>query len=148
MANNPQVAQGTLNKVRASVVVPSYTNLNIDSSHMAKKFVTTTPDGDSVMQPETATGIVNSPEPYVMYTITVGILRSQALAASWQSQMETQSSIGRVIVHPDSAAFPSLTFYNCSILRIDPGPFDGSDPTVDVQLRGVYQTNSDLWNFT
>lgn len=147
MATNPQVSQGTLNKVRASVVVPSYTSLNIDSSHMSKKFVTAAPDGDATMQYETATGVVNSPDPYVMYTVTVGVLRTQNLSSSWQTQLQTQTAIGRVIVHPDSTAFPTITLYNASILKVEPGPFDGSDPTVDITIRGVVQVNSDLWNF-
>ncbi len=148
MATNPIVQQGTLNRVRASVVVPSYTNLNIDSSHMSRKFVTVTFDEDFVDQPMTATGIVNSPAPYVMATISVGILRTQSLSASWFTQAQTQSVLGRITVHPDTTTFPQITAYNCSILRLEPGAQDGTDPTVDLTIRGIFYPNSDLWNLT
>ncbi len=145
MATNPMVPQGTLNRVRASVIVPNYSSLNINSSHMSKKFVTVTFDEDFADQPETAVGIVNSPKPYVMATVNVGILRTQALAASWLAQAQQDTQIGRVIVHSDTNAFPQIHVHNCSLLKSEPGPYDGMDPTVDLTIRGVFYPNNYVW---
>lgn len=147
MATNPMVSQGTLNRVRASVIVPAYTNLNINSSHMSTKLLTGAPDEDFTEQPETATGIVNAPNPYVRYTVTVGILRTQALAYAWLQQAEATTAIGRIVIHSDTSAFPQIRIHNASIIKIDPGAYDGRDPIVDLVLRGIKYVNNDMWNF-
>ena len=45
---NPLINLGTLNRVRASVVFPSFTSLNITSSQMGRRFVSLTFDEDFV----------------------------------------------------------------------------------------------------
>lgn len=80
---NPQVPQGTLNRVRCSIIVPSYPALNITASYMSKSFATINFSGSFTELIPTATGGVASPEPYVMATVSVGLLRTQALSASW-----------------------------------------------------------------
>ncbi len=142
---NPYVPQGLLNRVKASVIIPNFTSLNIASTYMSKKFVTVTFDDDFADQPETATGIVNSPKPYVMASVNVGLIRTQPLADSWLQQVQSDTQIGRVIVHSDSSTFPQLHIHNCSILKLEPGPYDGTDPTVDLLMRGVFYPNSYIW---
>lgn len=60
MATNPLIAQGTLNRVRCSIVVPAYPNLNITSSYMGKNLATIEFEGEAVPQIPTATGVVDS----------------------------------------------------------------------------------------
>jgi hypothetical protein len=146
MATNPLVPQGTLNRVRCSIVVPSFTNLNITAPYMGKSFARLAFEGNYAELIGTATGAVTSPEPYVFATLTVGLLRTQALSAQWLAQAQQYSAIGQVSVHPDSAAFPAITLDNTVINQIDPGAYDGTDPVVRVVLRGVFYANSDLWN--
>lgn len=95
MAANPQIALGTLNRLRTSLVVPGFTILNVTASYMSKKFVKVTLDENPFAEGiETATGIVVSPEPYVMGTVTVGLLRTTGLAAAWLAQAKATSAIG------------------------------------------------------
>ncbi len=108
MATNPMVPQGNLNRVRASVIIPNYVTLNINSSHMSTRLVTVTFEEDFTEQPMTATGVVNAPNPYVMAQASVSILRTQALAYAWLSQAQTTTAIGRVVVHSDTSAFPQI----------------------------------------
>lgn len=143
---NPLVAQGTLNRVRCSVIVPGDTALNIDSSYMGKSFATITFDGSFAGQIETGTGVVNSPEPYVMSTISVGLLRTQALSNAWLVQSKKNSDIGQVIIHSDSAAFTPISLATCVINMIEPGVYDGTDPVVKLAIKGVFYLNEDLWN--
>jgi hypothetical protein len=144
---NPQIQQGVLNRVRCSVIVPNFTNLNITASYMGKSFAKVDFEGNFVEQIETGTGAVRSPEPYVMTTVTIGILRSQSLAASWVSQFQTDSYLGPVNVHPDSSAFPIISINDAVIRHLDPGAFDGADPVVRLTLRGTVNINDKMWSF-
>lgn len=144
---NPLVAQGTLNRLKASVTLPSNSALNITSAYMSKRFVTVTFDGNFDNLIPTATGAVTSPEPYVMATVTVGLLRTQSLAAAWQNQALTLSDIGDVSIFPDvpTSTFKEIDLTNCIIRHMDPGPYDGTNPEVTLIIEGVYYINSNLW---
>lgn len=144
--NNPLVPQGTLNRVRVHIVVPAFASLNVTSSNMARSFARIAFEGPFVEQIGTGTGVVNSPEPYVMSTITVNLLRTQSLALAWLKQSKSTSVLGNVVVHSDTAAFPAITLANTSIRDIDPGAYDGTDPVVRIDLRGTYYVNDNLWN--
>jgi len=146
MAINPQIQQGTLNRVRCSVVVPSNSALNIASSYMGQSFASLEFEGSFSDQIMTATGVVNSPEPYVMASISVGLLRTQALSSAWLAQAQTQSDVGDITIHSDSAAYGYITISNCVISTYNPGAFDGKDPVVRLSLRGVLYSNNALWD--
>lgn len=148
MATNPLVQQGTLNRVRCSVVLADFPSLNITSSYMGKSFATITFEGDMVEQEETGTGVVTSPNPYVMATVEVNLLRTQGLAASWLNQLQATGVLGNCEIHSDTSAFPSITINDTVIRQMNPGAYDGRDPVVKLMLRGVYYVNNDLWNLT
>lgn len=147
MATNPMIAQGVLNRLRSSVVCPNFGNLNVTAPYMGKNMVRVAFEGDFVIQHPTATGVVNSPEPYIPVTLTVALLRTQQLAADWFTQSLNNSHIGPVTVHPDTSAFPQMSFSNMVIRHIDPGPYDGSGPDVSLTLRGIMYLNNNLWAY-
>ena len=146
MAVNPQVSQGNLNRVRASVIIPAFPTLNINSSHMGKQFLNLEWEEAFGDQIETGTGLVNSPAPYVKGTCTINLLRSQLIASQWQAQADATSIIGRIVVHPDSTVYPAQTVHDCQILHASPGRMDGLNPTIDVIITGVRYVNNDLWD--
>lgn len=148
MATNPLIPQGTLNRVRCSVVVPTFPALNITAPYMGKSYASIEISGPFAELIPTATGVVQSPEPYQLAMITVGLLRSQALAFQWLTQAQATSSVGQVTIHSDTPAFPSITLANVVINQIEPGAYDGTDPVVRLTLHGVYYLNNDLWNGT
>ena len=149
MATNPQVPLGTLNRLRTSLVVPVITSLNITASYMSKRFINVTLDENPfALGIETATGIVVSPEPYVMGTVTIGLLRTTGLASSWLAQSKATSVLGSIVIHSDTSAFPALTIHDSYIKQLDPGPYDGTNPEVPLILRGVFFVNNDLWKLT
>ena len=144
---NPLIPQGTLNRIRCSVVVPSFPSLSITAPYMGKSFATIAFSGSFTELIPTATGGVASPEPYVMATISVGLLRTQSLSASWLAQAGATGAIGSVTIHSDTAAFPEIKLDNCVIDSVEPGAYDGLDPVVRLTLKGFYYINEDLWNF-
>ena len=144
---NPLINLGTLNRVRASVVFPSFTALNITSSQMGRRFVSLTFDEDFVQQIQQGVGIINSPEPYVMATVTCDVLRTLPLAQAFISQLEQTAVLGTVYVHSDTSTFPKRTVYNASVLKADPGAYDGINSVLALTIRGVFYPNNTLWNF-
>jgi hypothetical protein len=142
---NPTIPQGTLNRLKSSVILPGIPALNITSAYMSKQFVSINFEGSFDNLIPTATGGVTSPEPYVFATITVGILRTQALATAWKTQSETLSDLGNVSVFPDTSAYPEYDLVNCTLQHIEPAAFDGVDPVVRVVIRGIYYINNSLW---
>jgi hypothetical protein len=145
---NPNLLAGPLNRVRCSVVITSFPTLSITSNFMSKSFAHIEFEGDFVQQIETATGVVNSPEPYVMASITVGLLRSQPLAAAWLSQAQDTGVLGDVTIHSDTSSFPAIALSDVSIRSLSPGAYDGTDPVVRLTLRGTFNINSSLFSFT
>lgn len=146
MATNPLIQQGTLNRVRTSLVVPNYPNLNVTAPYLGKSQITVDLAGPFDDLIGTATGAVTSPEPYTMGTMTVNLLKTQSLAAQWLAQAQTTSDLGTITAHSDSASWPEITLNSAIIRQIEPGVYDGTDPVIRVTLEGVFYLNNDLWN--
>lgn len=143
---NPQITQGVLNRIRTSLIVPNNTALNATAPYLSKSMINVEFEGNFVEQIETATGAVRSPEPYVMATITMGLLRSQSLAATWLEQVQNDSYLGTVTAHSDSSAYPAISLSESVVRMIRNGAFDGADPVVAVTVRGIYYINNNLWS--
>jgi hypothetical protein len=137
---------GTLNRLLTQLTLASYPALNVTSGYFGKSFMASSFSGAPVSQQPTGTGLVNSPEPYIMGSFAFGILRTQPLAGAWLSQVQLYSVLGTVTGYPDSAAFPAIQLVNASITSFDPGGWDGSDATVNVTISGLFYTNSAAWS--
>ena len=142
---SPQIDQGSLNRILAHLTVTSFPNLNVTSSYMGKDQLTLTFDEDSIAYIKTATGVVNSPEPYVLAKVEFSLLRSQSLSNTWIQQLQSQCVLGSIGIFPDSTVMDSFQLTDTSIMRITPGPFNGSDPGVKITLQGTFQVNSSMW---
>jgi hypothetical protein len=145
---NPLTQQGLLNRVLTNVVVTSYPQLSVTAPFMSKSLAHLTFEGAAVDQIGTATGVVNSPMPYVLGQVVINLLRSQPIAALYFAQWQAKAVLGTVIVYPDSTALGPFTLSNCSLLDLDPGAFDGQDATTKATLKGVYYVNASLWSPT
>ena len=145
MAGNPMINQGTLNRLRGSVVFASNQTLNVTAPYLAKDAISIAFDGDAGMLIPTLTGGVSSPEPYQMATVTINLLKSQSLADTYKTQIETNTNVGDVSVIPDSAALSNYALTKCVLRGERDVTFDGNVPGFQVTLTGVYQVNSALW---
>lgn len=140
----PQIIQGNLNRAAVHVVVTSYPNLSLTVSTMAKGQAHLTYDGETITQIGTATGVVNSPEPWLPATLTVNILRTQPVANAWQLQMLNNCVIGTVEAYSDATSYAPTIIQNCAFI-LDPGQWDGTDPVVKLTLKGQIQINASMW---
>ena len=146
MAGNPNITQGTLNRLRGSVVIPNYPELQVTAPFLGKGGVSVSFDGETTTMIPTMTGLVTSPQPYQMATITVSLLKTQSLSAAWETQRQTNSVIGDVTVVTDASSLPNYTFNNCAIINVRELSFAGEDAGYIVTLSGYYQINSDMWS--
>jgi hypothetical protein len=146
MAGNPLIPQGTLNRIRASVVWPSFPSLNVSASYLGRMGIRLALDGESTLFIPTMTGAVTSPEPYMMITMTMHLLKSQNLAALYKGQMEDTALIGDGTVRPDAVNLPVYPIINCAIQAVRELNFAGDDADFAVAIRGYYLVNASLWN--
>jgi hypothetical protein len=145
MAGNPLVTQGTLNRLRGSVVYSSNSTLNVTAPYLSREAISIAFDGDAGMLIPTLTGGVTSPEPYQMANITINLIKSQALADVYKTQIETNVNVGDVSVIADSATLSDYQFTNCVLKGVRDVTFDGNVPGFVVVLTGIYSVNSSLW---
>lgn len=143
---NPLVPQGLLNRVRGSVVIPAFPNLNITAAYVALDGISLNIDDDGTDQLKTMTGIVNSPAPYVMATATIHVLKTQALGEAWAQQFQSNGQIGRAVIHADASTLSQYRLHNCSLLKPQPGAMNGTNPSLILTIRGTYNVNDYIWS--
>ena len=144
---NPQVPQGSLNRLRVSIVLASYPGLNITPGYLGKEMVSLAFDGVATTPIDTATGVVQSPEPYQRVTMTAHLLRTQALANLWKAQLEALTDVGDFVVRTDAQSLGPYQISNGYIQSVSPLRIDGSDAGWVIMLGGIYYINNLLWNF-
>jgi hypothetical protein len=145
-STNPLIAQGTLNRLRASVIITNFPALNVTSPYLGEDGISINPDGESTTYIKTLTGAVTSPEPYQQIMVEVHLLRTQGLANQYKLQIEASSLLGPIVVRPDSSALSAYDFVNCSIQGWGPHKINGKDAGFMVKLGGYYLINQDLYN--
>ena len=142
------VQQGTLNRLRASIVIPGNPTLNVNADHLGPEGINFDFEGAATDFPPTMTGFVTSAAPYVGVMIRVQMLRTQGIAGAWQQQFQQSTVLGTVKIHTDVTitGVSSLTFRETAVRRLPPFRMDGRDPYYPVELFGAYLINADLLN--
>ena len=149
MAGSPNVSQGTLNKLRASVIIDAYPQLNITASFLLAEGISLSFGGPITTNLPSMTGVVTSPEPYQLVTCTVHLMKSQSLSAAYKAQIELSSLIGQFTVRPDVAPpnGPGPWYINNgTIVGVSPLNFSGRDAGYVVELAGTYNINAAAWS--
>lgn len=147
MANNPLITQGTISRIRGSVVIPGFPALNVTAPYLGKAGIRLSLQGGTTVYLPQMTGAVTSQEPYMQVEVTMSLLKSQALSDIYKRQIELSSLLGEITVRPDAITLGVYTFYNCSIM--DAGPeisFAGDDAAFPIKIGGLYNINSAMWN--
>ena len=143
---NPLIAQGTLNRIRGSIVIPNFPALNVTAPYLGREGIRLTLVGRSTIYIPTMTGAVTSPEPYQMVATEVHLLKTQALANAYEVQKQTISNIGSYVVTPDASTLAPYNIVNGSISEVRQLNFDGTDAGYVVTLEGYYLINSTLFS--
>lgn len=146
MAGNPNVALGTLNKVRGALTYADNQGLNVTAPYLGRAGITATPTGAAAQLLPTMTGGVTSLEPYQLYDIVVHTVKTTPLAAAYKAQIESNCAVGDLTYIPDTSAMPNWQFKNCVITGAGEMSSNGTDPEYVVRLQGFYSVNSSMFN--
>ncbi|HEJ7884096.1 MULTISPECIES: hypothetical protein [Serratia] len=139
------ISAGTLNRVRASVKYTDHSELNVSASYLAKEGVEITFQGNIVESLQAMTGVVQSPQPYLLSQVKIHLLRSQALATLYKKQWEKNGLVGGIRLYTDSNTFGEFDLSNVAITSVGDMTFAGGEPGVVITLTGTYYVNSDMW---
>lgn len=143
---NPNIDLGTLNRLASSLVIPDLPELNVTAAFVGKEGIKLSLEGESTMFINTMTGAVTSPEPYMVGTVTVALVKTLALADAYKQRMERNARIGNISVRSDSKALSLYMLQNCAIETVQPLDFSGGSADYTITIKGFYLVNSDLWN--
>lgn len=146
MSSNPMIPQGTLNRLRGSVNFVSNSQLNVTAPYLGKAGISLTLEGESTLMIPTMSGTVTSPEPYMMVSCVINLLKTQNLAAVFKAQMENTTLIGDFVVTPDASTLPTYYINNAAIESVKDMPLNGEDAGFVITLKGYYIVNNALWN--
>lgn len=142
---NPLVPQGFLNRVRGALSVTDVPALNVTASYLGKDGISMRPDNTATDIIPTMTGTVGSQTPYQQVTVTVHLLKTQGLGASYQQRFATDTALGEVVITPDATTFGNFTLLNCYLLNFNELPFNGMDAGYVVTIGGYLTTNDNMW---
>lgn len=145
---NPNIPQGTLNRVRGNVQIPGFPGLNVTASFLGEGGFAMTPTGPVTTMINTMTGRVPSPEVFQPYNIEIHLVKSMSLAAAWEAQRVSLSVIGSILVYTDSMTLPAYAFQQVAIENIGALTENGKSVEYMVTLTGTYIINNQLWALT
>jgi hypothetical protein len=145
---NPLVVNGNLNLLAAAVTWNDFAGLNVTASYLDKAGITLRLEGQTTVQHETLTDIVQSPQPYMPVSLVISLLRTQQLSDLYKTQMESDAIIGEGTVWPDVSTGTGLSPYQIdrmAIQSVGELSFAGQTPIWGVSLRGRYLVNSNAF---
>lgn len=143
---NPLVNQGFLNRVKGAVSVTDDANLNVTAPYLGNDAISLRPDTAAADVIPTLTGTVGSQAPYQQVTLTIHMLRTQALASSWQARFATDTALGEIVVTPDSNVFGDYTILNAYLVNFQEIAITGRDPGYVAIISGYIVTNNKMWD--
>jgi hypothetical protein len=142
---NPNIPQGVVNLLLATVTVQNFSALNVTPSYLGRNGIELSFDGEATLMIPTLTGTVTSPQPYQMVTVRIALLKTQALSQTYEAQRQTQSTIGNITVRPDTTTLQPYDLINCAIETVGALQFSGQNADYGVSIRGYYPVNNSLW---
>lgn len=142
---NPLVAQGFLNRVRGAVSVTDIPSLSVTASYLGKDGISVRPDNAAADIIPTMTGTVGSQAPYQQVTLTIHLLKTQSLGASYQQRFASNTALGEVVVTPDANTFGNFTVLNAYLVNFNEMSFNGMDAGYVVTIGGYVTTNDNMW---
>ena len=143
---NILVAQGSLNRLRASLVWTTNPSLNVVSAYLGREGIRLSLEGNATDYLPTMIGAVPSPAPYQIATVTINLIKSQQLANLYKNQFETDTLLGDLTVRPDAVSLGLYTINNAVLESVREMTFAGEDPTFVVTCKGYYLTNAAYFN--
>ena len=142
---NPLVPQDVLSKLRGSVGLVQFPQLNVTAPFLGEEGISIAFEGDTSGYLGTLTGAVPSPNPYQIANVSIPLLKSQALANLWKGQLEQNTTVGDASITTDSPTLEDYLLSNCTLLGVADLNFAGRTADYMVRLKGIYYINASLF---
>jgi|ERR1035437_6185228 hypothetical protein len=139
------IPQGTVNKLRGSISFPDFPAINITNSFLGSEGIKITYSGETTTIIPTMTGIVTSPEPYMMVEIAAHIMRTNGMSGAITNQLKASSTVGNAVVRSDVSTESDVTVLNASITGLGEVHMDGKNPAQMITFKGYWPINSNLF---
>ena len=133
---------GVLNRLRASVVIPNFPELNVTSNFLTTEGIRLALEGNATDLLPAMVSLVNSPAPYLAASITMSIVRSSSLAALYKNQIEDVTLMGLVTIFPDTDVLNPYPINNVALESVREMAFAGMEAAMVVTARGYYNVNT------
>jgi hypothetical protein len=145
-----------LSRIKAAVKIAANDNLSLQAFQLGPEGIRLSFEDNATDLLPTMTGMVTSPKPYQACTLTIAILKTTHVATLYQSQFETFTVLGDVVVIPDTdmdstgpaSALDKFTLKNMALENVREMAFNGMEASVFVTMRGYYQVNQGFFGGT
>lgn len=145
---NPRIDPGVLNRVRGTLKVTNFPELNVSASYVTRPNMRITRTTTPTSTLPVLTGVVQSPQPYMMTTVAIHLNRAAGLADVYIQQIQSSSLIGDVEIWTDTPALSNIVLRNSSLSRVGDVDLSGEDAEEIFEITGIEDTNDNLWNFS
>ncbi|UMM63160.1 hypothetical protein [Aristophania vespae] len=148
MAANKMNPQGSLNCIRGSIIIDSHSDLNVTSDYLTVEGIQIIPTDEAAKLISTNTGVVVTQAPFLPVTVTLNLVRSQALANNWYKQIKKNCSIGNVRIVNDSPTRDDISLTNCIITTPGLESLATSQVKLSIEIKGKMNINNDIWSLS
>lgn len=145
MSNLILTPQGTINRVRGSIVFGLFPQLNITASFLGTEGISVNFSTKATDYIPTMTGAATSPAPYQIMLISAMLLRTQPFADLWKTTVELSSLLGDITVRTDAAPLSPYIYTNCALDNVGDIKSDGKTIAYMIHIIGTYSINAALF---
>lgn len=131
-----------LNKLYTKAVFTNAPELNVNAYDLGEDMISVTLDDEVVNRLPTATGTVGSLAIIVGCTVTISILKTSTAIGEYQDRIFSNGYIGGTLTVYTDVNSP-LTMKDISIGMQDLGSFNGTQPAVNIEVKGNVEVNKD-----
>ena len=133
---------GVLNRLRASVVITTFPQLNVTSGFLTTEGIRLALEGNATDLLPAMVSLISSPAPYLAASITMSIVRSSTLAALYKRQIDDTTLMGLMTVIPDTDVLNPYVINNVALESVREMAFAGLEAAMVVTARGYYNVNT------
>jgi hypothetical protein len=143
---NPLVALGKLNRLRGSIMIPKFPQLNITASCLGRDGIRMAYEGNLTDMLPQMVGQVQSPSVYLPASLSVQIVKTLPIASAYYQQMLDDCDMGDITFRADASNLPPFEIQNCSIQALEGFDANGTSAAWPIRFGGTWYVNSSLWN--
>lgn len=145
MAGNPLIKLGSLSRLRGSLTISDYPELNVTAPFLGRAGLSMAINGDLTQMLPQMVGMVQSQEVYLPVRITVPLVKTMQLANLYKRKWESDSNLGDCTFRGDATNLDAFDFVNCSIENLEGYDAGGTSGSVTIIIAGTYYVNNNLW---